>query len=96
MYNFEFDEYKSQFNKDKHGINFVEAQELWKDFYIELQTMSEPEKRFYHIGQIEGKHWTSIITYRKENIRIISVRRSRQKEVDAYEQAKENHIDEGI
>lgn len=28
---FEFDEQKSQANKAKHGINFVEAQALWLD-----------------------------------------------------------------
>ncbi|HZL64791.1 MAG TPA: BrnT family toxin, partial [Thermoleophilia bacterium] len=28
---FEFDERKSRINKLKHGIDFVEAQELWQD-----------------------------------------------------------------
>ena len=28
---FEFDEAKSAANKTKHGIDFVSAQELWKD-----------------------------------------------------------------
>jgi uncharacterized DUF497 family protein len=28
---FEFDPVKSLSNKDKHGIDFVEAQELWND-----------------------------------------------------------------
>ncbi len=30
-------------------------------------------------------HWSAIITYRSENIRIISVRRSGKEEVDIYE-----------
>ncbi|NEQ68065.1 MAG: BrnT family toxin, partial [Symploca sp. SIO2D2] len=33
----------------------------------------------------EGKHWSAIVTYRKENIRLISVRRSRNDEVEIYE-----------
>ena len=28
---FEYDEQKSQINKEKHGIDFVEAQKLWQD-----------------------------------------------------------------
>ena len=31
MFVFEFDERKSQGNLEKHGIDFLEAQELWKD-----------------------------------------------------------------
>jgi hypothetical protein len=37
------------------------------------------------IGKISGKHWSGIINYRSENIRIISVRRSKKEEVDIYE-----------
>jgi uncharacterized DUF497 family protein len=28
---FEYDEKKSQINKEKHNIDFVEAQKLWQD-----------------------------------------------------------------
>ncbi|MDJ0900760.1 MAG: BrnT family toxin [Xenococcus sp. MO_188.B8] len=41
--------------------------------------------RFMVIGKIEGKYWSAIITYREENIRLISVRRSRDDEVKVYE-----------
>jgi uncharacterized DUF497 family protein len=37
------------------------------------------------IGMISGKHWTGVITYRGEKIRIISIRRSRKEEVEIYE-----------
>jgi len=47
---FEYDSKKSQANRDKHGIDFEEAQTLWS-----------------------------------ENIRIISVRRSREEEIELYE-----------
>jgi uncharacterized DUF497 family protein len=39
------------------------------------------------IGLITGKHWSGVIAYRSEGIRIISVRRSRKTEVDLYEGA---------
>ena len=84
---FEYDKNKSQSNKSKHGISFDEAQELWKDPYaFEIpSSQSEDEERFLVIGQIAGKNWTAIITYRESNTRIISVRRSRAKEVELYE-----------
>jgi len=84
---FEYDEDKSSSNKIKHGIDFEEAKDLWKDPYVfELPSLkSEDEDRFLVLGQIKNKHWTAIITYRKEKIRIISVRRSRTKEVNLYE-----------
>jgi hypothetical protein len=34
MDGFEFDEAKSQANLNKHGIDFVAAQGLWKDPYL--------------------------------------------------------------
>lgn len=84
---FEFDEAKSRGNKEKHGIDFVEAQALWGDedrFELRLKTKSEP--RFQLVGMIGEKHWTAIVTYRGDRIRIISVRRSRTKEVSEYDE----------
>jgi len=70
----------------KHRIDFEEAQLLWQDIYrIELQANSTVEPRSIIIGKIAGKHWSAIVTYRDETIRIISVRRSRQSEVSLYE-----------
>jgi hypothetical protein len=42
------------------------------------------------IGMLAGKHWSAIITVREENIRLISVRRSRQEEVAEYERRKDH------
>jgi uncharacterized DUF497 family protein len=86
MTTFEYDENKSQSNLAKHGIDFVEAQKLWDDpntFVIPATT--EDETRFLIIGKIGDKHWTAVITYRGQNTRIISVRRSRKEEVAFYE-----------
>ncbi|MEB3123141.1 MAG: BrnT family toxin [Snowella sp.] len=86
MYSFEYDETKSQINHQKHGINFIEAQKLWQDDdLLEIQAKSETESRFLAIGKLKKKHWTAVITYRLDNIRIISVRRSRPNEVTWYE-----------
>ena len=83
---FEFDPRKSQSNKQKHGIDFHAAQALWNDLdRLEIPARTEEEARSAVIGQIEGKHWTAVITYRGDNTRIISVRRSRKEEVKLYE-----------
>jgi uncharacterized DUF497 family protein len=84
---FEFDPAKSAANKDKHGIDFVEAQALWLDGGLEvvLSKSRIDEERFLAIGWIAGKHWTAICTFRGEAIRIISVRRARKEEVGYYE-----------
>ncbi len=83
---FEYDPNKSETNKKKHGIDFYEAQALWDDpDLIEIPVKTGDEPRFVVIGKISGKHWSGVITYRGEKIRIISVRRSRREEVDIYE-----------
>lgn len=86
MYKFEFDDRKSLLNLEKHGIDFVDAQQLWNDPYLlEIEARSTDESRSLVIGAIDGKVWSAVITYRGEIIRIISVRRSRKAEVAIYE-----------
>ncbi len=83
---FEFDPGKSASNKAKHGIDFQEAQSLWKDLdLLEVPVKTSDEERFLVVGMIDGKHWSGVITYRSDKIRIISMRRSRKEEVALYE-----------
>ena len=83
---FEFDDNKSNSNKRKHGIDFIEAQKLWDDpDLIEIPVRTTDEPRFLVIGRISGKCWSGVITYRNEKIRIISIRHARKEEVKMYE-----------
>ncbi len=83
---FEFDSNKSKGNCDKHGIDFHEAQALWTDEdRLEIPAKTQDEPRYLVIGKIKNQHWSALITYRGENIRIISVRRSRGEEMELYE-----------
>jgi hypothetical protein len=83
---FEFDLEKSAANKSKHGMDFVEAQALWNDLeMIEIPARTEDEPRYLVVGRIGDKHWSGIVAYRGERIRIISVRRSRKEEIAIYE-----------
>lgn len=86
MNSFEFDPAKSESNRTKHGIDFVEAQGLWNDpMLLEIPAKTDNEPRFLVIGLVDGKHWSAVFSYRGANIRLISVRRARTEEVALYE-----------
>lgn len=84
---FEYDPAKSAVNAAKHGIDFEAAQAIWDDDRrIELETEAYGnEQRRLVVGEIDGKGWTAVVTYRDEHVRIISVRRSREKERRTYQ-----------
>lgn len=52
---------------------------------VEVPARTADEPRWLVIGQIDGKHWSAVATFREERIRIISVRRPRDEEVAIYE-----------
>lgn len=86
MWVFEYDEDKSRINFKKHGIDFIEAQKLWDDSdLLEIPARTTYEARYLIIGKMGEKYWSGVITYRNDNIRIISVRRSRDEEIELYE-----------
>jgi uncharacterized protein len=83
---FEFDQEKSHKNKEEHGIDFYEAQAMWDDpDRIEIRSRTTDEPRFLVVAKIAVRQWSGVITYRGDNVRMISVRRSRKEEIDIYE-----------
>ena len=83
---FEFDPVKSDSNMKKHGIDFDKAQVLWTDVdLMVIPVRTTDEVRFLAIGIIESRHWSATFTFRKDRIRLISVRRSRREEIKLYE-----------
>jgi uncharacterized protein len=83
---FEFDPAKSESNRIKHGIDFLEAQALWSDpMLLEIPAKTTDEPRYLVIGLLGDKHWSAVMTYRGDKIRLISVRRARAEEVALYE-----------
>ncbi len=86
---FEFDEAKSVANLEKHGIDFVQAQQLWNDPDVcGFEARSTSEIRRAMIAQLNEHFWTAFFTYRNASIRIISVRRARHEEVARYVETK--------
>lgn len=84
--NFEYDSNKSTVNLAKHGIDFAMAQGLWHDpdlLEVPVKTVDKPI--YLVIAKLGGRHWSAVVAYHGEMIRIISVRRSRQEEITLYE-----------
>jgi len=84
---FEYDDNKSQLNKEKHGIDFVDAQNLWQDenALVVPANIVDDEVRYALISIFKDKCYTAIFTLRDEIYRIISVRRCRKNEERNYE-----------
>lgn len=87
---FECDTSKSKANLEKHGIDFVEAQQLWEDKdRLEIETRTEDEPRSVLIAVLGQKLWSAFFTYRKGRIRLISVRRARKEERELYYESED-------
>ena len=84
---FEYDENKSQINKEKHGIDFIDAQNLWQDenALIVPANIIDDEVRYALISILKNKCYTAIFIIHDEIYRIISVRRCRKNEERNYE-----------
>ena len=52
---------------------------------LEIPLKANDEARVLMVSRIEGKYWSAVIIYRKERVRIISARRSRDQERELYE-----------
>ena len=89
---FEFDQNKSNANEDKHGIGFIEAQDLWDDeFRMEAELEHKGEQRYLLIAHYGSSLWSAVYIKKAEIVRIISVRRATKSEVSFYDRCKNDH-----
>jgi uncharacterized protein len=84
---FEFDPVKSATNRDKHGIDFVEAQAFWTVYGWEQPSPFLNEPRLQRTAPLDDRFWTAVYTAQGQRLRLISVRRARTDEVMSYEQS---------
>jgi uncharacterized protein len=83
----EFDPDKSASNKLKHGIDFMEAQDLWLVRAVVVRSDRGGEARYARIARhSDGNLWTAVYTHRGTNIRIISVRKASRSDRKLYEE----------
>ena len=75
------------FNREPTGwVPAYKARLLWLDaMLIEIPARTVDEPIFLVVGRIHGRHWSAVVTYRDDRVRIISVRRARIEEVEIYE-----------
>ncbi len=60
--NFEVDASKSAANREKHGIDFVQAQQLWEDEdRLEIPARTEDEPRSVLFAALEQKLWSAFL-----------------------------------
>lgn len=82
---FEWDEAKRRANLAKHGIDLADAALVF-DGRPKLTVTARlgAEERYLSIAVVRGRCRTVVWTWRDDRIRLISFRRSRDEEEDAY------------
>ena len=83
--NYEWDENKRQAALQKHGLDFVDAVEVFETKYLRLSGRSDIEIREIAIGYVNETHMAVVFTMRGETTRIITVRKARRDEREAYD-----------
>jgi uncharacterized DUF497 family protein len=93
---FEWDEAKNRANIRKHGLDFADAEEMFRGVLIVEPDTREDygEKRWRGIGTTRG--CTTAVVFTEpvpETIRIISLRRAHREEREEYEKAIQNGLE---
>lgn len=93
---FEWDEGKARTNLEKHGIDFEDAIGAFVgSVLLELRSDKENEERWKAIGEVDGIVITVVYTMRGERRRIISARRAKRNERQAYREANAGEPEAG-
>ncbi len=89
---FSWDPNKNDSNVAKHGVSFLLATTIFNGAVCLLQSDRGSEERHKAIGEIEGRMFTVVFTDRETEQgivrRIISARRARNNEIEAYKQTR--------
>ena len=82
----EWDEAKRQDNIDNHGIDFVDAVEVFDGdiLVVEDDRFAYGERRFIALGLMKGIVVAVVYTERGDNVRIISARKATRYEEKKY------------
>lgn len=85
---FEFDTHKNQKNRNKHGVDFLEAQTCFDDprLLVREDPDAEGEARFLLIGLSDRLRLLTVVYTlpSEDTIRLISARLSTKKEAQFY------------
>lgn len=83
---FEWDEAKRLANLDKHGIDFLDVEEVFDGDTVTVEDDRYPygEPRFVTFGCLQGRVVAVVYTDRGEAMRLISVRKATKYEQRTY------------
>ena len=81
---FEWDETKYQTNIQKHGFPFEVAVYVLGNPHLIMSSNKQGEARWIAVGPFDNRLVTVVFTKRNDNIRVISIRRSRREEETLY------------
>ncbi len=86
---FEWDERIRRTNIDKHGIDFMDAKEIWHGDILEIPSPQthHGERRTIALGSMRGRIVAVVYTWRRRKVRIISARKAREHEAKDYQGA---------
>jgi hypothetical protein len=82
---YEWDERKRISNLEKHDLDFFDADIVFESSHVVTLSPHSSEEGFLATGTFKGRFVTVVYTMRAEAIRIISFRRARHEERDAYQ-----------
>ena len=88
---YEWDETKGQENLSKHGLSFDDAETVFSGPCVTFEDtrFDYGEPRFITLGHLEGYVVVVAHTPRRENTRIISMRKGNHREEKAYQERLE-------
>lgn len=90
MTTFEWDPFKAEANIEKHDVSFSSAANVLLGLALTRSADGESENRFTSLGVLQGRAIVVVWTPRANAVRIISARRARRNEREAYRQAVES------
>jgi uncharacterized DUF497 family protein len=86
---FEYDPEKSKKNKERHGIDFEEAQLLWIVPHVVFPAQPfHGEERHINVGELSERVYMAVFTFRGPRIRLISCHRADERWMREYERRR--------
>jgi uncharacterized DUF497 family protein len=95
---FEWDEAKNRANLQKHGLDFADAEEMFRaGFFYEPDTREDyGEKRWIGLGMARGRIAHVVFVERgADTIRLISLRKASRRECEEYEKTIQDRLEAG-
>ena len=95
---FEWNEAKNRSNIRKHGLDFADAEEMFRGFLLVRPESREDygEERWIGIGMIQGRvAFVAFAEPSHDTVRIISLRKADHEEREQYEKALQDGLEAG-